>query len=302
MTLEDDSVGRKRGGDIRPLVIGAGGMLGQALLRRLEPEYPETIGATRAEIDILDRFGMEAEIVRLNPTVVINCAAWTDVDGCTRNPARALEVNAEGAEHVARAAAGSGCRVVQVSTDFVFDGRLERPYVESDVPAPIQAYGLSKLEGERRVAVANEDHLIVRTAWLYGEHGDHFVGRILARARAGEPLRVVEDQRGSPTLADDLADGIASLLRVEHRGIVHVVNTGVASRYELARRALEAMGLLGRVRFEAVRTVVPAGGTARPAASPLDTGLFTRLTGAAPRSWTEALDDFLGREAGDAEA
>ena len=287
---------------LRPLVIGAGGMLGRALVRRLEPEYPETIGATRSEIDILDRFGMEAEIVRLNPTVIINCAAWTDVDGCTRNPARALEVNADGAEHVARAAAGSGCRVIQVSTDFIFDGRLDRPYVETDIPSPIQAYGLSKLEGERRVAVANEDHLIVRTAWLYGEHGDHFVARILARARSGEPLRVVDDQRGSPTLADDLADGIASLLRVAHRGVVHVVNTGVASRFELARRALEVTGHLGRVRLEAVRTVVPAGGTARPASSPLDPGLFTRLTGVAPRPWTEALDDYLGREAGDAEA
>jgi dTDP-4-dehydrorhamnose reductase len=273
-------------------------MLGRALVRRLEAEFPETIGATRAEIDILDRFGMEAEVERLLPTVVINCAAWTDVDGCTRNPGRALEVNAEGAEHVARAASGSGCRAVQISTDFVFDGRLDRPYVETDVPAPIQAYGLSKLEGERRVAVADEDHLIVRTAWLYGDHGDHFVGRILARARSGEPLRVVEDQRGSPTLVDDLADGIASLLRTEHRGIVHVVNTGVASRFDLARRSLEASGLAGKVRLEAVRTVVPAGGTARPAASPLDTGLFTRLTGTTPRSWTEALDDYLGREAG----
>jgi dTDP-4-dehydrorhamnose reductase len=297
-----DAVDEKRGSEIRPLVIGAGGMLGRALVRRLESEYPETVGATRSEIDILDRFGMEAEIVRLDPTVIINCAAWTDVDGCTRNPGRALEVNAEGAEHVARAAAGSGCRVVQVSTDFVFDGRSDRPYVETDVPSPIQAYGLSKLEGERRVAVANEDHLIVRTAWLYGEHGDHFVARILARARSGEPLRVVDDQRGSPTLADDLADGIASLLRVEHRGIVHVVNTGVASRFELARRTLEVTGLLGRVRLEAVRTVTPAGGTARPASSPLDTGLFTRLTKAWPRPWTEALDDYLGRETGDAEA
>jgi dTDP-4-dehydrorhamnose reductase len=294
--------GRPQAGtDIRPLVIGAGGMLGRALVRRLEAEFPEAVGATRAEIDILDRFRMEAEIERLLPTVVINCAAWTDVDGCTRNPARALEVNAEGAENVARAAQGSGCRVVQVSTDFVFDGRLDRPYVESDVTSPIQAYGLSKLEGERRVAVAAEDHLIVRTAWLYGEHGDHFVGRILARARAGEPLRVVEDQRGSPTLVDDLSDGIASLLRVEHRGLVHLVNTGIASRFELARRALETAGLSG-VRIEAVRTVVPAGGTARPAFSPLDTGLFTRLTGTTPRPWTEALDDYLGREAGDPEA
>ena len=289
-------------GPIRPLVIGAGGMLGRALVRRLEPEFEDTIGATRAEIDILDRFRMEAEIERLEPTVVINCAAWTDVDGCTRDPARALEVNAEGAENVARAAAGSGCRMVQVSTDFVFDGRAGRPYVETDVPAPLQAYGLSKLEGERRVAVAAEDHLIVRTAWLYGEHGDHFVGRILDRARRGEPLKVVDDQRGSPTLVDDLSDGIASLLRTDHRGLVHVVNTGVVSRFEQARAALEAAGLLERTRLEPARTVVPPGGTARPANSALDTSLYTRLTGCVPRPWQEALGDYLGRPSGDAEA
>jgi len=287
---------------IRPLVIGAGGMLGRALVRRLESEFPDTIGATRAEIDILDRFRMEAEIERLEPTAVINCAAWTDVDGCTRDPARALEVNAEGAEHVARAAQGAGCRVVQISTDFVFDGRLGQPYVEEDVTAPLQAYGLSKLEGERRVAVAAVDHLIVRTAWLYGEHGDHFVGRILDRARRGEPLRVVEDQRGSPTLVDDLSDGIAALLRTDHIGIVHLVNGGVASRFELARAALAAEGLLDAVRLEATRTVVPPGGTARPAHSALDTSLFTRLTGVSPRPWKDALEDYLGLAPGDAEA
>lgn len=287
---------------VRPLVLGAGGMLGRALVRRLEAEFPDTVGATRAEIDILDRFRMEAEIERLEPSVVINSAAWTDVDGCTRDPARALEVNAEGAENVARAGASSGCRVVQISTDFVFDGRAGRPYVEDDVTAPLQAYGLSKLEGERRVAVAAPDHLIVRTAWLYGEHGDHFVGRVLDRARRGEPLRVVEDQRGSPTLVDDLADGIASLLRTDHRGIVHVVNTGSASRFEQARAALAAAGLLERVPLQATRTVVPPGGTARPADSTLDTTLFTRLTGAVPRPWKEALEDYLGRARADAEA
>ena len=287
---------------IRPLVLGAGGMLGRALVRRLEPEFPDTIGATRAEIDILDRFRMEGEIERLEPTVVINSAAWTDVDGCTRDPARALEVNAEGAENVARAAAGSGCRVVQISTDFVFDGRSDRPYVEGDVTAPLQAYGLSKLEGERRVVVAAPDHLVVRTAWLYGEHGDHFIGRILDRARRGDPLKVVEDQRGSPTLVDDLADGIASLLRTDRRGIVHLVNTGVASRFELARAALSAAGLREGVRLEPTRTVVPPGGTARPAYSVLDTSLFTRLTGVTPRPWKEALEDYLGRAPVDAEA
>ncbi len=278
----------------RPMVIGASGLLGRALTRRLEAEFPDTVAATRAEADVTDRFRLEMEIERLNPTVVINCAAFTDVDGCTRDPERARAVNAIGAENAARAAAASGCRVVQISTDYVFDGRKGRPYIEEDPVGPIQEYGRSKLDGERRVATAAPDHLIVRTAWLYGRDGGAFVTGIRRRALAGEPLRVVSDQTGSPTFVDDLADGIARLLRVEHRGIVHLVNRGVATRLDMTEVILESLGLAGKVAVTPVpaRDLFPAAD--RPACTALGTGLYERLTGATPRDWREALADAVG--------
>jgi dTDP-4-dehydrorhamnose reductase len=275
------------------MVIGAGGLLGRALARRLERDFPGTIAATRSEIDVTDPFRLEAEVDRLRPTVVINCAAWTDVDGCTRDPDRAMTVNAEGAANVAHAAAAAGCRMVQVSTDFVFDGTARRPYIETDAPNPIAEYGRSKLEGERRVAAAAADHVIVRTAWLYGAGGTTFVDRIRTRAEAGEPLRVVADQVGSPTWVDDLSEGILRLLSTTYRGIVHVANRGACSRHALAEAVLQGIGLRGRVPLEATRTTKAPGVAARPAFAALDTTLYERLTSVAMRPWEEALRDYL---------
>jgi dTDP-4-dehydrorhamnose reductase len=282
----------------RPIILGAEGLLGRTLARRLERDCAEVIAATRAEIDITDRFRLEAELERLLPTVVVNCAAWTDVDGCTRDPDRAMEVNGEGAGNVARAAAGTGCRVVHMSTDFVFDGRAGRPYTESDPPLPLSEYGRSKLEGEKQVAAAAPDHLIVRTAWVYGPSDATFVEKIRRLAAGGGgPLRVVDDQRGSPTFVEDLAEGIVRLLPIEHRGLVHVVNTGVCSRYELAAAVLEETGLAGRVGLEATTTRPKDGVAPRPAFAALDTTLFSRLTGAPLRPWREALRAYLGHAA-----
>ena len=284
---------------VRPLVLGAGGLLGRALMTRLEEEFPDATGATRAEIDLLDRFRMEAEIERLEANVIINCAAWTDVEGCTRDPLRARQVNAEGAENAARAAANCGGRVVQVSTDFVFDGRKGSPYVETDPPGPLSAYGVSKLEGERRVAVACPDHLIVRTAWLYGEGGRDFVGKILRAASGGGPLKVVHDERGSPSYAEDVAEGMVRLLRVPHRGVVHLVNRGGVSRLEFARAILEEAGLAAKVRVLPTAAAMTGSPTVRPADATLDTSLYARLAGHEPRPWREALADFLGRHPAD---
>ncbi|MFQ5876769.1 MAG: dTDP-4-dehydrorhamnose reductase [Acidobacteriota bacterium] len=280
-----------------PLVIGAAGMLGSLLSERLEQSFPATIAATRAEIDVEDRFRLEAEIERLRPTVVINCAAFADVDGCEIDRDRAQRVNADGAENVARAAASAGCRVVHVSTDFVFDGRADRPYREEDPTAPLSEYGRSKLEGERRVAAAAEDHLIVRTSWLYGPGRTGFVDAIRCRAREGGILRVVHDQRGTPTYAADLAEALERLLATDRRGIVHFANLGVASRYEMAQAIVEATGARG-VRLEPIPTGRAGRVAARPAYSALDTTLYTRLTGHRPRHWREALHDYLGAGGG----
>jgi dTDP-4-dehydrorhamnose reductase len=275
-----------------PLVLGAGGMLGRALTRRLERAFPATIAATRVEADVTDRFRLEAEVERLQPTVIINCAACTDVDACELDPDLARRVNADGAENAARAAAGAGCRLIHLSTDCVFDGRAGRPYTEVDEPAPLSEYGRSKLLGERRVAEAAPDHLIVRTSWLYGAGGANFVDTIRARAAGGGLIKVVGDQFGSPTWVEDLAEALERLVTIEARGVLHCANRGVCSRYELAGAILELTGARG-ARLAPITTEEAGRIAARPAYSALDSGRYARLARAAPRPWREALGDHL---------
>ncbi|HYS05981.1 MAG TPA: dTDP-4-dehydrorhamnose reductase [Candidatus Dormibacteraeota bacterium] len=277
------------------LVLGAGGMLGRAVTEALEEAYPGTIAATRAEADVTDGFRLEAEVERLRPDVVINCAAYTDVDGCEIDRDRARRVNAEGAGNVAMAAAATGSRVVQVSTDFVFDGRRGVPYTEDDPPAPLSEYGRSKLDGERRVAAATSEHLIVRTSWLYGLGRSNFVDSIRTRAANGGTLRVVNDQFGSPTYAVDLARALLLLIDRNARGLVHFANAGVCSRYDLAREILAAGGS-GTGELKAITTGEAGRIAVRPAYSALDTSLYSRLTGQSPRAWQEALRDYLAAE------
>lgn len=278
-----------------PLVLGAGGMLGRVVADALERSFPGTISATRSEIDVTDRFRLEAEVERLRPDAIVNCAAYTDVDGCEIDRDRARRVNADGAENAALAAAAVGCLVVHVSTDFVFDGRKGAPYVEEDRPAPLSEYGRTKHEGERRVAAAAPQHLIVRSSWLYGPGRGNFVEAIRARARNGGPLRVVDDQVGSPTYVVDLARALHLLIRKDARGLVHFANAGACSRYLLAREILSAGGLAATHILPI--TTQEAGRIAmRPANSALDTTLYASLTGERPRVWQEALRDYLGSD------
>jgi dTDP-4-dehydrorhamnose reductase len=295
-TLHPDSLPAPPAGMV-PLVLGAGGMLGAAMTAVLEEPCPAIVAATRAEIDLTDRFRLEAEVERLTPTVVFNCAAWSDVDGCEADPGRAFRVNAEGAENAARAAAAAGCRFVHFSSDLVFDGRRTDPYTEDDPPAPLSVHGRSRLEGEQRVAAAAPDHLIVRTAWLYGAGRGNFVEVVRAAARTGSPLRIAGGQTGSPSWVLDVALAVAGLLAAPHRGLLHVVNEGCCTRRELVQAIVEAIG--GRVRVESI----PAGCSTRPAPRPeysaLATGRYAAIAGRPLRPWREALLDYL---AGDAAA
>lgn len=267
-------------------------MLGRAVTSVLEQEFPGTISATRAEADVTDRFRLESEVERLRPDVVINCAAYTDVDGCEIDPDRARRVNAEGAENAARAAAAAGCPIVHLSTDFVFDGRKSTPYTEDDRPVPLSEYGRTKLEGERRVAEVAPHHLIVRTSWLYGPGRGNFVEAIRTRAGNGGPLRVVDDQFGSPTYVADLGRALCALIQKSTRGLVHFANAGVCSRYALAQAILAACGM-STVRLESIATGAAGRIAVRPAYSALDTSRYTHLTGETPRPWQEALRDYL---------
>ena len=225
-------------------MTGASGQLGRQLVRNFSGRRHEVHPLTRADGDLTDP-AVGERIVDLAPDVVVNSAAWTDVDGCARDPERARLVNAEGAGRIAAAAAACGARVVHISTNEVFDGSARAPYRSTDEPNPINAYGRSKLEGERAVAAATPDHLIVRTAWLFGPGGTNFVTKILAAAHrtvlAGARLRVVHDEIGNPTWTPTLAETVAMLAeRPPTQRIVHAVGTPAVSRLGWARVAFDA--------------------------------------------------------------
>jgi dTDP-4-dehydrorhamnose reductase len=253
------------------------------LLAALPARGVETSGVDVEELDITARDAVGAYIGRLAPTVVINAAAFTRVDECESRPAECYAVNAGGAENVARAAKAAGARVIQLSTDYVFDGATDRPYVEGDAPSPLNVYGASKLEGERRVAAVSPDAVIVRTAWLFGAGGPNFIAKIMTRARAGEALRVVNDQRGSPTFAGHLAAALAELVAADFRGVVHVAGVGVASWYDVAAEALRAAGL--PASLAAITTAELGAAARRPLYSALDCSLYARLTGKTLPPW-----------------
>ena len=221
----------------RIIVTGASGRLGGELVRAFGASGAAVVSLAKADVDITHPDAVE-RIASLRPTVVVNAAAWTDVDGCARDPDRADRINAAGAALVARGAARAGARIVQISSNEVFDGTAERPYRENDSPNPINPYGASKYRGELLVADATSDHLIVRTAWLFGPQGDSFVTKIRAAATAsqpGVPLRVVENEWGNPTWIPALADTIAALATSDVRGILHVAGQPAASRFGWAQ-------------------------------------------------------------------
>jgi dTDP-4-dehydrorhamnose reductase len=197
---------------LRVLVTGAGGMLGRDVVRACELRGQRVLGFTRADLDLTDGSAVDAAIAGQRPDVVVNCAAWTDVDGAEDHEAEATRANSEGAGVLAAAAASVGAAVVHPSSDYVFDGRKGSPYVESDMTAPLSAYGRSKLGGETSVAVVNERHFIVRSSWLYGVGGRNFVETMLAIGADQPEVLVVSDQVGCPTYTAHLAASIAALL------------------------------------------------------------------------------------------
>jgi dTDP-4-dehydrorhamnose reductase len=254
------------------------------------PTYHRDLARAHAGLDLMRR-----AILELRPRLVINCAGYTAVDRAEAEPKLAQAVNAAGAGRVAEACARAGSALVHVSTDFVFDGKGRRPYRETDQPAPLGAYGRSKLEGERLVLAALPSALVVRTAWLFGPGRPDFVDKVVERAKSGGELRVVWDQVGSPTYTRDMARELLALADKGVGGVVHVVNSGRASRLELARRALELIGLDPETARPA-ETAELGLAASRPAYSVLDTRRLARLTGGPPPSWLDALRRHLGGE------
>jgi dTDP-4-dehydrorhamnose reductase len=255
------------------------------------------MGLGHAELDVTDREAVRGAVVKASPDWVVHCAAYTAVDRAESEPDLAMRVNRDGAEHVARAAAEAGARLLHVSTDYVFDGEKRTPYLPNDDPAPLSAYGRSKLEGERavmRTAPGGRQPLVVRTGWMYGAGGRNFVEAMVERARRGEPLRIVDDQTGRPTWARNVAEVALDLMERGVEGVWHVADSDTATWLELAHEALGRAG----VQTEVVGVGSDAFGAAarRPSWSVLDLEETEALLGRTMEPWREALGRFLNEE------
>lgn len=233
---------------MRLLVTGAAGMLGHRVVADARARGWEVVGIDLAEADLTDLRQTRDAVRGADPDAIVHCAAWTDVDGAEAQEERALAVNGRASEHVARAAAERGARLVFVSTDYVFDGRLrDRPYVESDATSPLGAYGRTKLAGEEAIRTVAPNHAIARTAWLFGVGGKSFPDTMLTLAADREAVAVVTDQVGSPTWTGHLSPALLDLAASEATGVFHTAGSGRCSWHELTVELYRAAGMGCRV-------------------------------------------------------
>jgi len=278
---------------MRILVTGAAGRLGGKLVQVLGQHHDVT-GIDIQELDITDFHTTKAFITDLSPDLVIHPAAWTDVDGCARDPQRAIIVNGFGAQHVALGAAAVDAGILYVSTNEVFDGRRETPYYEYDTPNPVNPYGYSKWVGEQTVQRANPKHYVIRTSWLFAHGGVNFIQKVLEAARAGKPLKIVTDEIANPTYNDDLVYAIQTFIATERYGIYHFVNEGECSRYDFARYFLDKAGYQQTSIEPLLLNDWP-----RASMPPKFTSLCNlagKQIGITLRPWQEAVDAFLANE------
>ena len=278
---------------MRITVIGSGGQLGGELVRALATRHAVQ-GLTHADLDLTDTPAVAPTLDRTEPDLVILSAAWTNVDGCAREPDRALRINGLGAQSVALACRRSGTPLVYISTNEVFDGSGHEPYLELDPVNPINAYGRSKLAGERYVQMHLDNFYIVRTAWVFGGRGVFFPEKVLQRAREQGKLSMVRDEVAAPTYAPDLAAAIGRLIETERWGIYHLTNSGIASRFDWAAAILDHAGLasvpmtpVGLADFQRASTPPPY--------TPLRNFAAAEALGITMRPWQEATAEHLGR-------
>lgn len=276
----------------RVVITGARGMLGSALVAVAPPQY-EATGVDLEDGDITQTFGARQAIAQHDPVAVIHCAAYTDVEGCTRDPKTAFEVNAKGTANVAIVCHECECLLIALSTDYVFDGKKRAAYLETDEPNPLNAYGESKLQGERFARESHDRLLIARTQWLYGPGGRNFLSTIVNKGREQGSLKVVSDEFGSPTYTMDLARRLWELVALEPTGIVHCVNSGVCSWADLAKVALTAAGESG-VEVQRISRSEWKSDTVRPAYSPLQSAREAELGLSPLRPWDEAATQYAG--------
>jgi dTDP-4-dehydrorhamnose reductase len=274
---------------LRVLVTGAGGQLGLELAEILPGRGHETVALSRAELDVADAGAVESVLESCAPDLIVNAAAYTDVDGCETEGELAYAINALGPRNLAQTCERLGCELLHVSTNYVFDGEGERPYEPFDAPRPISAYGRTKLAGEEFVKHLTHRWYIVRSAGVYGR-GQNFVRTMLRVAAERNAVKVKADEYISPTYARELAEGIAEITEAGRYGLYHMTNSGSCSWYEFTQEIFRLAGV------ETEIVPIPSSEYPLPAARPAN-GLLSSLGSPGFRHWREALAEYLEREA-----
>ena len=273
---------------MRILVTGANGQLGRELVEILPERGHEVVAFSRSELDVADPVYVERAVEAHSPEILVNAAAYTNVDGCETETGTAYAVNALGPRNLAQACERRGCELLHVSTNYVFDGRSERPYEPFDLPAPISAYGRTKLAGEEYVKHLSSRWYLIRTAGVYGQ-GHNFVRTMLRVAKERDVLKVKDDEFVSPTYARDLAKGIAEVIETGLYGLYHLTNSGSCSWYEFTEEIFSLSGTGVEV------VPIPSSEYPLPAPRPLN-GVLSTLGSPPLRHWREALANYLEKE------
>jgi len=273
---------------VKILVTGSNGQLGRELVEILPGRDHEVVALSRGELDVADPAAVERAVEASSPELVVNAAAYTDVDGSETEMETAFSVNALGPRNLAQACERRGCELLHVSTNYVFDGKSERPYEPFDLPNPISAYGRTKLAGEEYVKHLSNRWYLVRTAGVYGE-GHNFVRTMLRVARERDVLKVKDDEFVSPTYARDLAESIAEVAETGLYGLYHLANSGSCSWHEFTQEIFSLSGTEVKV------VPIPASEYPLPAARPAN-GVLSSLGSPTLRHWHEALADYLKKE------
>jgi dTDP-4-dehydrorhamnose reductase len=275
------------------LITGGNGMVARAAKRIFESLGDEVVSVTKEELDISNRSDVCNLLASVRPDAVVNCAAYTNVDGCESNEEICFAVNSIGVENLAIESRSIGAKFVTISTDYVFDGTSNGFYIEEDVPNPIGVYGKSKLDGESRAIAANEKSIIVRSGWIYGSGGTNFLSIVPERLLRGEPVTAISDSYGTPTFADDLCRSIRTLIAVDASGVFHVSNSGEGTSYHgFAQEVAHNLGIPSDLV-----TAISEKQVSRPAQRPMSSKLASvRLKDVgldAPRDWRIALRECL---------
>jgi len=278
---------------LRVLVTGAAGLVGRALVEHCSASGDEVLAYDHRGLDTGDMAAVETVISDERPDAIINCAAWTDVDGCESDPEKAQRANSLGPENLARAACEANAVLVTISTDYVFDGAKQGFYTQRDQPSPISVYGKYKLEGERRAQETHARTIVVRSGYIFGPGGRNFLSTVIARAECGETLKAIGDYWGTPTYGHDLVVRLRELAIRDLPGIYHVVNSGDGASFETFSRAALRLAGLETAKLE----VINGDSLGRPAPRPHNSRLKCLLSeaiGLAPlRSWEDALAHFV---------